>query len=966
MLRVTGLVTGAADIRMSPLFRHIILFVMLTAGAVTAARAQFDAFYETWRWAHFTTATGLPSDVVEDVVETDDGMVWATTRKGLAWYDKFHWHSIVVDSANPTQRIRVIEKHSKNKLLIIVNGALFLGDVSGFHRVRLTDGVHKGRVTSVASIDSVSFLYVIENADTSAVLMYNNDRSLKVEAPPPGKLYKSKRTIWYSSSIDTGMYFFNGKQFIRTFAPVGNAIAIRKIAENVSGNGVFAMDAPKNKIGIWEFTDKKTIRLSESERNQPVRTLEILPSGDVLTVFESGQVHVRQSGVWTTMSPIPRQMVNTVSITSRENGDLWIGTESGLYLFNSGMKSKLSESNRFSDPSNIVFELFRSRDGDLWVGTFNGIEIHSATGSIKRIELINGTPLGLVTGINQDQKGDIWVCAGGGAKGLFRWDGVEWKEYFRNTISFHKIRSDKKGNLWFLGLGNSKSDPAGYVRRNETFYRLDSLYTLPSNRIYSFAEDSRGVIYLGTNSGLIRVNGRTPKIWGAKELGRNIKIYSLAMDQTDKLWFSTFSSHLGVLSGDDSIRWEWQKEEEYEYNEKIWDLVCDPQGILWAATTRGLFRFDSLSWTYFGNEKGEIIRELRVVLPLDSTIFLGGHGIGVREIDRKKCIIPIRTDIAPPIVDHNSVHLSWHPIASWGRISSDEIETRYQIDGQPWSAWTNHHSLVLDNFPSGTYFVKVQSKDFYGNVFDCENVESFDVEPPFYLRAGFYLPFGAAVLYGILASIQLYRNKKKYEQMMFDQRTRISNDLHDDVGSNLGSIALVSQRVTHFVTENEKALKDMKVISETALHTADDLRDIVWYINPRFDNLSGLETRFREIAARLTHNVQCSFEFRDEMQDDIAMVKVRRDMLLMYKEMLHNITRHSRATMVHVQFVRRVGEIELVVKDNGVGFDKGKDYYGSGIRSLFRRAQDTDAKITIESAAGLGTTITIVFGRKIL
>ena len=199
---------------------------------------------------------------------------------------------------------------------------------------------------------------------------------------------------------------------------------------------------------------------------------------------------------------------------------------------------------------------------------------------------------------------------------------------------------------------------------------------------------------------------------------------------------------------------------------------------------------------------------------------------------------------------------------------------------------------------------------------------------------------------------------------MFDQRTRIANDLHDDVGSNLGSIALMSQRVTRFIDDKEKALTEVKVISSTALHTADDLRDIVWYINPRFDNLSGLETRFREIAARMTNEAQITFEFRDEMKDDITLIKVRRDMLLMYKEMLHNIMRHAAATKIHIQFIRRSGEIELTVQDNGVGFDKGKEYYGSGLRSLHRRAQDTEATITIRSSKGNGTSITILFGGK--
>ena len=91
------------------------------------ADAQFERLYESWRWAHFTTTSGLPSNIVESVIEADDSTVWVSTAKGIAWYDGYRWIPVIVDSLFPQQRVRIISKYNKGKMFVVLFGSLYIG-----------------------------------------------------------------------------------------------------------------------------------------------------------------------------------------------------------------------------------------------------------------------------------------------------------------------------------------------------------------------------------------------------------------------------------------------------------------------------------------------------------------------------------------------------------------------------------------------------------------------------------------------------------------------------------------------------------------------------------------------------------------------------------------------------------------------------------------------------------------------
>src|SRR5581483_12445363 len=91
-------------------------------------------------------------------------------------------------------------------------------------------------------------------------------------------------------------------------------------------------------------------------------------------------------------------------------------------------------------------------------------------------------------------------------------------------------------------------------------------------------------------------------------------------------------------------------------------------------------------------------------------------------------------------------------------------------------------------------------------------------------------------------------------------RLRIAADLHDEVGSNLGSISLVSRLLLKSKSMSEQERSDVTLINQVTAETANSVKDIVWFTNPGFDTMQDMLMRMRDVADTMLRNVESSFE----------------------------------------------------------------------------------------------------------
>jgi signal transduction histidine kinase len=185
-------------------------------------------------------------------------------------------------------------------------------------------------------------------------------------------------------------------------------------------------------------------------------------------------------------------------------------------------------------------------------------------------------------------------------------------------------------------------------------------------------------------------------------------------------------------------------------------------------------------------------------------------------------------------------------------------------------------------------------------------------------------------------------------------RQRIASDLHDEIGSNLGSIALLSQMA---LRQSGDAKADLAEINRVARETAASMRDIVWLIKPEALGAQDFVVKLRETAAVMLAGLE--WQFDGEALTTPLSLKWKREILLIFKEALHNIRRHAAAHRVDIHLADTGGELVMRIADDGAGFDAAAATSGHGLTSQRQRARSLDGTWEIESTPGQGTKLTL-------
>lgn len=220
---------------------------------------------------------------------------------------------------------------------------------------------------------------------------------------------------------------------------------------------------------------------------------------------------------------------------------------------------------------------------------------------------------------------------------------------------------------------------------------------------------------------------------------------------------------------------------------------------------------------------------------------------------------------------------------------------------------------------------------------------------------------GVAGILGFVL-IALSRGRVRRRKDLEALRQRIASDLHDDIGSNLSSIALLAELGKTEADEPELVAEEFTEIKSTADKTIESMRDIVWLIRPGEETWQQMLTRFRETAAKLLRAHEYTLVVKGDTNDDRLPLEFKRDIFLIYKEVLNNIVRHAQAQNVDIEIDCRRNRLQLSIKDDGIGFNNLDQEFreGNGLRNLRMRAQSIGANLRVRSALTEGTSVQLV------
>jgi len=212
----------------------------------------------------------------------------------------------------------------------------------------------------------------------------------------------------------------------------------------------------------------------------------------------------------------------------------------------------------------------------------------------------------------------------------------------------------------------------------------------------------------------------------------------------------------------------------------------------------------------------------------------------------------------------------------------------------------------------------------------------------------------AAIVLSAGIGLWLHRRQRlQQRRALNDLRRQIARDLHDEIGSSLGSIALMSELALR--DGDQAAMQDIHRLSREA---AESMRGIIWLVRePGLPTLERLVETMRQTSGSLLGGVAWDLHAPQDVAPPAPSLDFHRHVFLFFKEAVHNIARHAQAKTVRMDVTWTPQDFNLTLEDDGIGFDLARSCGGSGLENLRHRAAALHGRVEITSNPGHGTCI---------
>ena len=636
--------------------------------------------------------------------------------------------------------------------------------------------------------------------------------------------------------------------------------------------------------------------------------------GEIYLSSQQHLVEIRNGEVRSLGSQLPSFSGLIYRMLRDSRGNYWITTSEGLYRV-AGPELDFRRAHRITERQGApattkVFGLGMYEDaaGRIWCGAMNDPALYvfdqkeSNQAAFKRIPL-DKTPQGRVLDplhcTIADHSGEVWF--GWQADlGRYRNGKLELIDPPQglNEILPRAFLLDSRGWLWI-----GQQDGGALVTKTPTaehpqFINYSTRDGLANNTVGSIAEDNAGRIYLSTGKGLDRLDPTTGAIHH----------------------FTVADGMAGPAAG---------------------FSVKDHEGNIWVAMSSGLSKL---------NPRAEhpTARPPPVYF---SHVQISGEDYSLPERGAQS----IRQIELPS--SRNNLLVEFVGLDFLGE---NKLRYQYKLEGvdKDWSPPSDQRSVNFAKLAPGTYRLLVRAINAEGFASVDPSIMELQILPPIWQR-WWFIALVAGVLF--VGTFGLYRMRVGQIVAMERIRRQVATDLHDDVGSGLAQIAILSEVAKRETTPDGSGM--LSEVADLARSMRESMSDIVWAVDPRKDSLSDLVQRMRQATFNLLEANGIRVEFRAPDEHDLERINLapdrRRHLLLIFKETITNVARHAKASKVSVEVALEARTIRLTVRDNGCGFILENNHNGHGLHSLNQRANELKGKLTIESKLGSGTAVQV-------
>lgn len=931
----------------------LIIFLMHSAGA------QLLPFKK------YTTKDGLDSKIVNSVVRDKRGLLWVGTPFAINWFDGTKFYQPTVPRKVSQLFIQRFYKDKEGNIwtLTFYNG--FYKFQNEHFKQFLIDSayaeINKNNVMDMTEIDSSH--YVV--------------------------------------ATDGGAYLFNGKNFNRIDSKnldgqIGTVVFTNGYLLAGNGRGLFCYQYD----GQWKFIAKSIDGISVNRI--------LFKDGHLWLATDKGLYYFEHFDFTKTNQPTTIYLKNqqVFDVTSNAANEIWFNAKGFVYKLDNKQLTEYNWSSGLSAPST---QIYFDEQNTAWFSTREGLyKLSEEYYSFQERE-----PYGVASFIKAD--GKIWMSYRAGfsdvsqkisyhfpdeskttftvlyyapiskkfwatnESGIFLWENNQLHKKF--SIQCSDLYEDDNGTTWI-----STNDDKLFIYKNDKLQPV-KFYSFPNDFISNIFKDEKNFLWLGFRTGgVIKYQIKDSVLETVKEFSSktgfpDLRIRSCHADGKGNILFGTRSNGLFIFSLSNDNRY-WHIINNNDFN-ATWIRAMDVgDSSIYLATNNGVFILKAeanyshpkINAVNFSNE--EISKEINCILADGQQVWIGANGL-IHFFPQK---LPKDTAAPPVFITQVSVEgkadSNWIPYSHQqttlhlpynknviafefsGVHLKDEyaLNYRYKLEGQDkdWSARTNRN-FVSYNLPPGHYRFLVQAENSGGVWSKNFASYSFIIAQPFWMTWWF---IALIIVMAMMLVYLIYHYRLKQAMKLERLRYKISTDLHDDIGSTLSSISILSDMALteHNPSQNEAMVAEIK---ESSLNLMEKMDDIVWSINPKNDSLGSLLLRIKRFSSRL-------FEARDidysiDIDKAVAEIKLpmeyRQHIYLILKEAINNLVKYSNATKATIEVNLVHSVLKIRISDNGKGFDLNSAHLGNGIISMKSRAAIMKANLKIETYPNEGTTL---------
>lgn len=963
----------------------------------------------------YTTADGLARNAVGCIVQDARGFLWFCTTDGLSRFDGYGFKNYGTEHGLPNSTATSLLISRSGLYWVGTGSGLFRFDPNSpspqmFEAVRLGDGRGVGTVNAVLE-DRSGSLWVAAEGGLYCLEPGKRDWELVDGGLPT----QSDGWRGFDALLEDrrGVLWFGGAGGLHRRTPDGHTTVYARPWRPASGISVIYEDREGR---IWASDNDALYRLNsnpDSEDSIVTRTYTVkdgLPSNRVAALLESSDRRLWVGGASGLVQYLPAvdrfesySMAEGLvdedvkSLAEDNQGNLWLGTASAgamkiarhgftSYTQADGLNNMQTRSVFMDHAGELcVWNLVR----DWTLNCFNGKRFTSI--HPKFPETIDYFGWGWNQIGFQDHAGEWWLPTG--HQGLCRFgrtshaeqlDGRAPKAIYttRDGLAgnnIFRLFEDSRGDIWISNIDGSTGNAlTRWERSTGSFHVYTAVEGLQKKEApTAFAEDRTGQLWMGFyNGGLARFyNGRFTHFSQTDGVPAGM-IMALYLDHSGRLWIASSRGGLGRIDNPGDARPSFvvyttanglSHNSVHGLNEDQWGriYVCTGLGIdrLDPATARikhyttadGLARGEMGNTARDGQSSlwfGSLLGLSRLVPELDEPV--SAPPVLVTRLEVRGAARPLaelgESAVSGLVLQPNQNQLRID-FVGLGFAPGERLLYQYRLKGtdRDWSWPTEQRTINYASLRPGNYTFQVRALNSQGATSPQPASVAFTILSPVWRRWWFLS--GAAVAVGLLI-YALYRYRLAQLLAVERVRTRIATDLHDDIGSGLSQVAILSEVVRRHVGESNPEINArLSRIGVISRELVDSMSDIVWSINPAKDKLYFLTQRMREFAGDVLMAGDVQFEFRASNQEYEIRIgaEMRRQVFLIFKECVHNVIRHANCTRVEIDVCVEGDLLFLQMRDNGVGFEPATAANGHGLAGMRERAQRLAAKIEVTS-----------------